>query len=83
MAVLDRAARSLLLSELLSNIHDLAAFVPLWMKNLRMRRALFLHGIDEQGSADRGLLFGGPHDLSAEMGPPEDPRDPATGPLRD
>ncbi len=47
-----------LLSELLSNLHDLAAFAPLWMKNLRMRRALFLHGLDEQALIERGVPLG-------------------------
>ena len=41
-----------LITELLSTIHDLAAFVPLWIKNLHMRRALFLQGLD--GSSRHG-----------------------------
>ena len=44
-----------LISELLSSIHDLAAFVPLWMNNVQMRRALFLHGQSERSLADSGV----------------------------
>ena len=43
-----------LLAALLANLQDLTAFVPLWMKNLRMRRALFLHGLDERKLSERG-----------------------------
>ena len=56
-AVLARRI-SELLSELLASLQDLAAFVPLWMKNLRMRRALFLHGIDEEKLIERGAPLG-------------------------
>lgn len=44
-----------LLIDLLATLEDLAAFVPLWMKNIRMRRALFLYGLDEQMLSERGV----------------------------
>lgn len=48
-----------LLAELIASLQDLGAFVPLWMKNLRMRRALFLHGIDEETLSERGVPIPG------------------------
>ncbi len=48
-----------LLAELIESLQDLAAFVPLWMKNLRLRRALFLHGLDEAALTRRGAPIAG------------------------